>query len=43
MKSKDLFLMDGIGALLTAFLLFFVLKTFNEFVGMPEHVLTFLY
>ena len=37
-----LFLIDSIGALTTAFLLFVVLRNFNEYVGMPERILTYL-
>jgi hypothetical protein len=36
-----LFLIDSIGALTTAFLLF-VLRNFNEYFGMPESILTYL-
>lgn len=42
LQPKTLFLIDGIGALVTAFLLFAVLKTFHEYFGMPECVLTWL-
>lgn len=38
-KPKLLFLIDGSGALLTAFLLFVVLSNFSEYVGMPQLVL----
>ncbi|ABG58093.1 conserved hypothetical protein [Cytophaga hutchinsonii ATCC 33406] len=41
-KPQHLFLTDSIGALLTAFLLFVVLRTYNESVGMPERILTYL-
>jgi ABC-type long-subunit fatty acid transport system fused permease/ATPase subunit len=41
-KPKTLFLADSLGALLTAFTLFVVLRQFNEYVGMPEDVLTYL-
>lgn len=41
-KPKQLFLIDGIGAFITAFLLFAILRTFNEYVGLPEGVLTLL-
>ncbi len=41
-KPKKLFLMDSIGALNTAFLLFVVLRNFNEYFGMPERILTYL-
>lgn len=39
---KRLFLVDSLGAALTAFLLFIILKNFNQYIGMPEHVLIFL-
>lgn len=41
-KPKTLFLLDGIGAFITAFLLFAILRTFNEYVGLPEGTLTLL-
>jgi hypothetical protein len=39
---KRLFLIDGFGAFLTAFLLFAILRTFNEYIGMPMTTLNFL-
>lgn len=39
---KRLFLIDGFGAFLTAFFLFAILRTFNEYFGMPENILTIL-
>ena len=39
-KPRALFLVDGIGAFITAFLLLAILRTFNEYVGMPPAVLT---
>jgi hypothetical protein len=39
---KQLFLIDGLGALVTAFILFVVLKRYNAYVGMPQNVLTYL-
>jgi len=41
-KPKSLFLIDGIGAMLTAFFLFAVLRNFNEYFGMPETLLAYL-
>lgn len=41
-KPRILFLVDGMGALLTTFSLFVVLRTFYEFIGMPVSVLTYL-
>jgi len=41
-KPKTLFLIDGIGALLTAFLLFVVLSRFEVYVGMSKTILTYL-
>jgi len=43
MEPKKLFLIDSIGALTTAFLLFVVLRNFNEYFGMPERALTYLF
>ena len=42
LNPKKIFLIDGFGALLTAFILFAILKTFNEYFGMPLNALTFL-
>jgi len=39
---KKLFLLDGLGACLTAFLLGVVLTAFNEYFGMPQKTLTIL-
>jgi len=41
-EPKKLFLIDSIGALTTAFLLFVVLRNFNEYFGMPKRILTYL-
>jgi hypothetical protein len=41
-KPKTLFLIDSIGAFATAFLLFVVLRNFNEYFGMPKTTLTYL-
>lgn len=41
-KPKTLFLVDSFGALLTAFLLFVVIRKLNPYVGMPTTVLTYL-
>jgi hypothetical protein len=41
-KQKTLFLIDSIGAFLTAFFLFVIRVQFNEYFGMPETVLTYL-
>lgn len=38
-KPKNIFLIDGIGALLTALLLFFMLRNFNTFFGLSKSVL----
>lgn len=37
-----LFLIDGSGAMLTAFLLFGILRSFNDYFSMPETTLIFL-
>ena len=41
-KPKTVFLIDGLGATLTAILLVAVLKTFNNYFGMPQKMLTIL-
>jgi len=41
-KPKLLFLIDALGAMLTAFFLFVILRNFNEYVGMPKPLLTYL-
>lgn len=42
LNPKRLFLIDSIGAFLTAFILFAILRTFNEYFGMPPIILTYL-
>ena len=37
-----LFLIDSLGAMLTAFFLFIVLRNFNEYFGMPQTILIYL-
>lgn len=41
-KPKILFLIDGTGAMFTAFLWFVILKNFHEYFGMPQTILTYL-
>lgn len=41
-QPKALFLLDGIGALTTALLLFFVLGNFSDQIGMPQQIVTLL-
>ena len=41
-KQKTLFLIDSIGAIISAFFLFVIMRQFNEYFGMPKTVLTFL-
>ena len=41
-KPKTLFLIDSIGALLTTFSLFVILRNFNEYFGIPKTTLTYL-
>lgn len=41
-KPELLFLSDGIGAMLTAFFLFVIMKKFNSYFGMPQTILTYL-
>lgn len=42
LKPKIVFLIDGLGAFLTALFLNIILKTFNEYFGMPLKTLTLL-
>ena len=41
-NHKNIFLLDAFGALLTAFLLFFVLRTFSTFFGLSKTTLEYL-
>lgn len=41
-KPKLLLLIDSIGALLTALGLFFIIRPWNDYFGMPEKVLVYL-
>ena len=41
-KQKRLFLIDSLGAILTAFFLFVIMRQFNGYFGMPKTVLTYL-
>lgn len=41
-KQKKIFLVDALGAILTAFFLFVMMRQFNEYFGMPKTVLTLL-
>lgn len=41
-KPRKLFLIDGLGAILTVFFLFVVLRNFNKYFGMPKNILTYL-
>jgi hypothetical protein len=41
-KPKTLFLIDSLGAVLTIFFLFVILRNFNEFFGVPKTTLTYL-
>ncbi|MNF35669.1 hypothetical protein D3C84_165470 [compost metagenome] len=41
-KQKTLFLIDSLGAFLTAFLLFVIMRQFDDYFGMPKTVLTSL-
>lgn len=41
-KPKTIFLVDGLGALVTASLLFLVLMKFQEYFGMPPGILSIL-
>lgn len=41
-KPKTLFLIDGLGAFVTAFFLFVILRRFNDYFGMPQKALVYL-
>ena len=41
-KPKTLSLIDSLGAILSAFILFVIMRQHNEFIGMPKIVLTYL-
>ena len=41
-KPRTLFLIDSLGAILTGFILFVIMRQFNEYIGMPKIVLTYL-
>lgn len=41
-NPKTLLILDSLGAILTAFFLFVILKYFKEYVGMPLTALTYL-
>ncbi|MDH4472755.1 MAG: hypothetical protein QE487_09105 [Fluviicola sp.] len=41
-KQKTLFLIDSIGAFMTAFSLFVIVRQFNAYVGIPKNELTLL-
>jgi hypothetical protein len=41
-KPRALFLFDGLGAALTTFLLYFVLRPYHNFFGMSENILKYL-
>ncbi len=41
-NPKRLFLIDGFGASISAFILFSILRPFNEYLGMPKSILTIL-
>lgn len=41
-KPRTLFLIDSLGALLTTILLFLVLRNFNDYIGIPKTVVTYL-
>lgn len=41
-KQKTLFLIDSMGAILTVFCLFVIMRLFSEYFGMPKKVLAYL-
>lgn len=42
LDSRKIFLLDGVGGLITAFMLFFVLRNFEKYFGMPDIALVWL-
>jgi hypothetical protein len=41
-KTKNIFLLDGFGALLTTLLLYFILRNFNDFFGLSKDIFEYL-
>lgn len=41
-KPKTLFLIDSLGAFVTTFFLFVVLRNYNQYIGMPATILVYL-
>ncbi|MES2836803.1 MAG: hypothetical protein V4667_04730 [Bacteroidota bacterium] len=41
-NPKRIFLIDGIGAFITSFFLFFVLRNYNTYFGLPKTTLSYL-
>jgi hypothetical protein len=41
-NPRTLFLLDGLGAVLTTFSLFFVLRNYYDYFGIPANILTYL-
>jgi hypothetical protein len=41
-ETRKLFLIDALGAAVTSFSLFFVLRNYNEYFGMPQNSLTYM-
>ena len=41
-KPRVIFLIDGLGALNSFILLFFVLRNYHEYIGLPQQILTYL-
>ena len=41
-KPKNIFLIDGVGALVTALIIYFILNPYNEYIGLSSEVLIFL-
>ena len=41
-KPKTLFLIDSLGAIVTGFILFVIMRQLNEYIGLPKMVLTYL-
>lgn len=41
-KSKNIFLLDAFGALLTAIILYFILRNFNTYFGLSKDIFEYL-
>ncbi len=41
-KTRNIFLLDSLGALLTSILLYFILRNFNDFFGLTKDIFEYL-